>query len=314
MTSCCTPWLMAVTDAVYVKGRVLLANTTLHPHGSFHVLSMTPDAIAAAKAYFGDDLKGLSQRELINLKPCFKPDIFSPAAVASMLLDHLTRFARAAAVPERCRWPGCEESRYADSKEGEGRRLFGMYKHLCVHAADAARSPEKLEAAALLHAATACGLCGSSSAGCVIKCSPKNGRDHIIVLCQTPPFSYKTPPFKTPKAGPPKNAPFACGHGGCKEWVWLYARRSHYALRHAGVDLPPHALNEAGFLALQKRDRVKPPKPVDSAGRREKRRQAAAAKRSRMADAAGNSGAGSSAADHGGRACRWPMRRPIPAA
>lgn len=272
----------AYTPAVYLRGGVVLANPALHSRGLFSLLSVPEKDLDAAKALFSDELASISQRELLNMKPRFEADVVSSAATERWSMSVLTLRARAAAVPEACRWPGCKEARFADKKNGIG-RAFGMFKHLSVHAAVAAASLSTLEPAALLHAANACGLCGSSSAGCSIKSVTKRARTSAVIRCCTPPFCHKTPTLKASKAGKIKNVPTLCML--CNTWVWLFALRSHYAQLHADKELPPHALTEEGIAKIKNADRVKMAKPVADSAAREQRRIAEGARQKHAAEA-----------------------------
>ena len=274
------------TDPVYLTGgNVLLANAARHRRGPFVFLSLPREDVDAAKAHFSDRLETKTQRELLSMTPRFDATMLIPDGTECWHIRDLTHRARAAVVPEKCRWPGCEETRYADKKNGAG-RPFGMFKHLSLHAVVAAASPLTLETAALSHAANACGLCGSSTAGCtLVSITTKRGRSYATVDCNTPPFCDKMPSFEPSKAkaGKIKNVPMSCKQ--CGAWVWLFALRSHCALRHGAIELPPHALTEAGIEALKSADRVKVVKPVTDLATREQRRRAQAARRERAAKA-----------------------------
>lgn len=172
-----------------------------------------------------------------------------------------TKVMRLAAVDVRCNWPGCTERRFPQARHGTG-RSWGMYRHLNLHAAEAGA------AAHLLHAANACGLCGSSAAGCVVN-SVVHGKEKPVVLCNTPPMCHKTPSLTPPKAGKLKSVPVKCGQ--CDAWVWGFALRSHCALRHADKELPP-ALSEDAIKTLKAADRVKLVRPAAALGLRKRKR------------------------------------------
>lgn len=83
-----------------------------------------------------------------------------------------------------------------------------MFKHLNVQAS---AEVHDLEPHALRHAATACGLCGSSSAGCTVNSVTTRGKVKVLVLCYSAPMCNKTPSL-TPskKEGKLKNVPVKC--------------------------------------------------------------------------------------------------------
>ena len=204
-----------------------------------------------------------------------------------------TSRARAAAVTEPCLWSGCKEERYPDKCNGDGRPM-GAFKHLCLHAAEASAAVQTLEPIDLRHAALACGICGSSSAGCSIDAVvSKKGKRSPAVCCKTPILCLKMPSLVPSKIkGKSKNIPVMCSV--CNKYVWAVALRSHHFMDHKNVEPLPPALSEAAIALLKDADRVKPVKLVTDAGKRQRQRRAHAA-RKESAAAAGGAGPAPSA-------------------
>ena len=245
----------AGSDAVRFKGSVILAKPVQLRvrDGDQFILSFPTEDVAAAAAYFSAQLETLSQRALLDMKPSFKPNLARSSA-SLYILEAPTALAREAVVPERCLWLECTEKRFADKANGVG-VPFGMFKHVSWHAALASVSAADLDDDALVHAANACGVCGSSSAGCVIQAGPvRKGVATFAVTCYSSPFNRRPPSFGTRSKTAGKNVPVKCPQ--CSSFLWSFGVRPHFRVKHEGVDLPP-APTEAAIAALKTADRVK---------------------------------------------------------
>lgn len=286
----------AKTAAVMYDGDVLLANASRCHVGSFALISISAAEIAAAQEFFPIAFAKCSQRELLSFATRFDVTTLVAGAASSWAIQAPTEVMRLAAVEVRCNWPVCSEQRFPQAQNGVGRR-FGMFKHLNVHAAEAGAAALELEPVALRHAANACGLCGSSAAGCVVKSGAARGADKPLVLCNTAPMCHKTPSLKPPKPGKLKNVPVKCVQ--CNAWVWSFALRSHCALLHSDKELPP-AMSKEAIETLKAADRVKSIRTTTADGTLKRQRAAhgaraaaaaaAASKRPRAGEGVGSGG------------------------